>query len=98
MLDTSPYPHVHDLQRLLLGQVSDEEAAGLEQHLNRCERCCQTAQEFTGDDPLVAAMRGAGEALPLDATLDSLIERLCRLTWTGATQPPEVTAATDGSR
>jgi WD40 repeat protein len=48
------------LQRLVLGQLPDTEAAALEAHLAGCPRCSEAITRVQGEDMLVEAMRGRG--------------------------------------
>jgi Leucine-rich repeat (LRR) protein len=74
-------PAVHQWQRLLLGDVSDQEAEQLEQHLARCARCSQSLHGLRAHDTLVEAIRAGGrsEARPRGELVARLIERLKQL-------------------
>jgi WD40 repeat protein/serine/threonine protein kinase len=61
---TSICPDGAALQRLALGQLSDQEAAPLEEHLARCPRCAETLQALQLRDSLVQGLQGARAAPP----------------------------------
>jgi anti-sigma factor RsiW len=91
---TSPCPKVETLQRLLLGQFSNEEADPLEQHLAQCSHCLQAAQQLKAEDTLIAAMHGAR---PDAATTleDNAVKKLIdRLSGMAVPQAPPVAEAT----
>src|SRR5689334_3592615 len=58
-------PDAAAVRRLLLGEVSGAEAAALEEHFARCERCLRLAEELSEEDGLAQALR-AQAALPAD--------------------------------
>jgi serine/threonine protein kinase len=71
-------PDARDLERLLLGQVADDEAEALESHLRDCPTCLETVRTARTQDTLVEALRGQ-EIEPDpdgDGTLQSLIGRV----------------------
>jgi len=78
MAAVSRCPDAQQLQQLLLGHLSDETAARLEQHVERCQRCSRLLPTLQAEDTLVAAMRAQGRvAMPVDRrTVDGLISRL----------------------
>ncbi len=88
-----PCPRNDALERFLLGQVADEEASGIEHHLDECDQCRAALCAIEVDDPVVAAAQSARtesmDGLPdeLDRTrgenLERLIERLSSLGGTG---------------
>ena len=53
MAGTPECPPVEDLQRFLIGQLSDTEANALERHLGGCPQCLKTVEQLTPDDALV---------------------------------------------
>ncbi len=73
-----PCPDPRDLQRLLLGWVTDAEAESLEQHCDVCPDCLETMRSLEADDALVAAVRvGEGAPLaPLEEVNTKLLERI----------------------
>ena len=64
MTDVLSCPDQATLQRLLAGQVPDELAADLEQHLLDCPHCCQRVRELSSSDAGEGA-RAARAALEL---------------------------------
>jgi serine/threonine protein kinase len=80
----SPCPEVQPLQRLLLGQVTDDEAEGLECHLATCDACLRTIRAIPTQETLADAMRSRSTLAetPLPETVQRLIQHLKSL------QPP----------
>jgi serine/threonine protein kinase len=78
MVSTTPCPPSEDLQRFLLGQLTETEAECLEHHLAACRRCVarlQAAQPHDGLMDLVAHVARDGATPPAEvdqALLDSL--------------------------
>src|SRR5438105_15019954 len=81
MAAISACPDRHDLERLLLGAMPDNEAAGLEEHVAHCGHCLDTVRGLKTEDDLVAALRsGAKQTAPLpDQAADWLLGRLYHL-------------------
>jgi serine/threonine-protein kinase len=81
MHGTPPCPDARALGSLLLGELSDEETATLEEHVAVCPRCLAVVRGLDSDDALVQAVRTAGKTKDdsRDALNDNLIRRLCRL-------------------
>jgi serine/threonine protein kinase len=65
MAPTSACPDGDALRRLALGQLSEEEAAPLEGHLARCDRCATALQGPLAGDSLVRGLQEARAAAPL---------------------------------
>jgi WD40 repeat protein len=79
MTADSPCPDAHDLQRLLDGRASDEEAARLAAHLAGCAACGRAAEGLPAGDPLAQALCGcaAGHApAGYGPEADALLRRL----------------------
>jgi serine/threonine protein kinase len=76
MAPTSPCPDETALRRLALGQLADEEAAPLEEHLAGCDRCVAALQALPAGDSLVRGLQEARDAAPLPE--EERIERLAR--------------------
>jgi WD40 repeat protein/serine/threonine protein kinase len=90
----SSCPALAVLQRLLLGQVSDEEAEPLEQHLAKCTHCAELLRAIEARDPLVAALQEArvvAGQLAEGTTVQGLMQQLRAL------QPSPSTRAMDTS-
>jgi hypothetical protein len=91
MVATSACPDVQQLQRLLLGELPQDETQTLEEHLSGCSFCLETVRGFTFEDALVEAVRYR-PALPdraEDEAVRRLIERLKGLGQAGGV-PAEV--------
>jgi serine/threonine protein kinase len=69
---------VHDLQCFLLGQVSEEEAQRVEEHLSGCDSCLGALSGLTPSDTVVETIRSlpASAQEPDSGTVAQLIERL----------------------
>jgi serine/threonine-protein kinase len=78
MANASSCPDVGELERFLVGQVTEADADRVEQHLGQCGACLKTMHALTGEDTLVQAMRRPASAvtqeLPGDV-LDDLVVR-----------------------
>lgn len=74
-------PEPQELQRFLLGRVSQVEALGLEQHLKECAVCQELLDKVDVSDVLMQTARLVGEApaSPPPPELDSMIDRLVDL-------------------
>ena len=74
-------PDPQQWRRLLLGDVSDQEAEQLEQHLNNCPQCGHTLNDFKADDTLIEALRTGCKATarPPIEKIAALIEKLKNL-------------------
>jgi hypothetical protein len=69
-------PDARDLQRLLLGDVADDEAEALERHLHDCPACLRIVRATEANDTLVEALRGQRIETDADDTLQSVVGRL----------------------
>jgi hypothetical protein len=68
MLTHPECPDEGTLRDLLVGQVSDADAVGLEAHLARCPRCLEVVRGLRPEDTLLEALRlGAGLAAAIQA-------------------------------
>ncbi len=76
-----PCPRRDELERLLLGDLPEEETAALEEHVADCPRCLETIRALQTEDALVVAVRAGGRAedMPWPAVDEDLIARLYRL-------------------
>ena len=76
---TTPCPERPDLERLLLGLVSESEAEAWESHVTECPACSETVASLEIMDTLVGAVKHAPAAaarLPRGAIVDQLRQRL----------------------
>ena len=71
-----PPPDV--LRRLLLGAISPPELESLGTHVLKCDQCVAALNGMRAKDELLEALLAAEKAVALDATVESLIERLSR--------------------
>jgi WD40 repeat protein len=65
MNPASDCPTAHDLERLLTGQMPEEEAGPLERHLEGCGSCQQAARGMPAADALAEAVSGCAAAAAL---------------------------------
>ena len=63
------------LERFSLGQVKDQEATGLEDHLGSCAHCVEALHAIKAEDTLVVAMR-AQSTLVVKPKIDETVSRL----------------------
>ena len=66
MAGVSACPDPRQLQQLLLGQISDETAVGLERHVEECDHCGHLLPTLPAEDTLVVADARRGQA-PLES-------------------------------
>jgi serine/threonine protein kinase len=78
MRDVSACPAPPDLQRFLVGHLSEADAGRMERHFTRCTRCNELAYTFADTDALVDALRGRDdtEETAADEAVERLIGRL----------------------
>jgi formylglycine-generating enzyme required for sulfatase activity/Leucine-rich repeat (LRR) protein len=79
------------LERLLLGDISAEDAENLEQHLAECPPCTTKIATLQAEDTLLDAVRAAGpgkEAAPTPEIVNHLINRLKKLAPIPAAETP----------
>lgn len=72
-------PDQSEIQRLLLGQVSEDEAAAIEQHLLNCERCATLADSLMPAEDITAMLAQAETGVfrtPETAAVEQLIQRV----------------------
>lgn len=71
-------PDRDELERFLLGQVSDLELADIEGHLSHCSSCLRTLEDLHAQDPLIEAFRSqrAARDNQEDEQAESMIRRL----------------------
>jgi hypothetical protein len=98
MASPPPCPAPPELERFLLGQVAEAQAASIEEHLAQCGRCLETVHLLKAEDTLIEAMQRAAALKaqePEEAVLTNLIARFSRLAASG--EAPAVTD-TDASQ
>ncbi len=80
MANSTHCPTADDLRRFLVGDVADEEAAKLHDHLSECSTCLDGLARLSTEDSLVAAMREQARtpANPDEGVVQSLIARLAK--------------------
>jgi len=67
------------LKLLLVGELSDQEAQPLEQHLLECPSCVTRTRSLQSADTLVSALQHAGGGQPVgaqSAVIDQLVQKL----------------------
>jgi WD40 repeat protein/serine/threonine protein kinase len=92
MSTASPCPHPQELERYLLGQVSEEQAGHVERHVRHCEGCLAALSALRAEDNLVEAFRGQGRRdrpVPADEQVEGLMHRLRRLPLPADSPPPD---------
>jgi hypothetical protein len=67
-----------DLQRLLVGQLSEAETTALERHLAWCRPCLEHLQTLQPHDALLDAVTRAALEPPPDAAAEALVAGLRR--------------------
>jgi WD40 repeat protein len=89
MVPTSACPDARQWQRLLLGQIPEEESEALEQHLSACGACLQAVRSIRADDPLADALRSRSTAVevPIPEALQRLMDGLKQLRPSGESRP-----------
>src|ERR1700731_1731027 len=84
---TPTCPDPRELQRLGHGELSEEEAEKLSEHILTSSTCADRLDAVCADDPIAASLRrGVSPLLADNPTADALIERLAR-------RPPETALA-----
>jgi tetratricopeptide (TPR) repeat protein len=81
MAGPTPCPIAEDLERFLLGQLPEEEAAGLEKHLSGCPACVRRLESLHPQDGLIDILSDVarGGASPADEVAGALLTSLYRL-------------------
>src|SRR5688500_7678899 len=81
MSGTTGCPTADNLHRFLLGQVDEDEAALVQDHLSGCDQCLDTMAHLSSDDTLVVAMRAQAQAAadPDEALVEKLVHQLSGL-------------------
>jgi tRNA A-37 threonylcarbamoyl transferase component Bud32 len=70
-------PDPRDLERLARGQLAEQEAEQLGQHILACSACAALLNVFQAADPLLRDLQAApGQPPPEDPLIDGLMERL----------------------
>jgi hypothetical protein len=88
---TAVCPEVHELERLLRGDLLPEESAECLSHVEECATCGDAVEDLLASDPFVAAVRSQPSPTPPPAgPVIDLMRRLCALravATTGADDP-----------
>ncbi|HET6327086.1 MAG TPA: protein kinase [Planctomycetaceae bacterium] len=75
MAAMSACPSRDELQRMVLGQLADEPAERIQQHLDRCDTCVGTLQQCVASDEFLEAVRAVrGAASDPTKTMDLPID------------------------
>ncbi len=77
MVATARCPDRSQLERFLRADLPDEDASGIESHLESCDSCASSIHEISSEDPLMKGLRG-GPPGPTERQVDTLAERFCR--------------------
>src|SRR5487761_1078942 len=82
-VEASVCPHVEQLERMLLGLVSDDEFAELEQHVTHCAKCMAALAGAAAGDSLVRAVhdhtRRLSSLRARRASIEAVVERAKRI-------------------
>ena len=82
MIGQASCPAQTDLEKLVLGKLSHDQAAPLEEHVSGCPRCAQTLSALRLSDTLVEALhqgRASLQDLPKGETISGLIQQVMAL-------------------
>jgi tetratricopeptide (TPR) repeat protein len=69
-------PDRSQLERFLHADLPDEDASGVESHLEICDSCASSIHEISSQDPLMKDLQG-GTPEPTERQVDALAERFC---------------------
>ena len=64
MTNPVAHPTADELSAFSLGRLRAEEAASVEDHINRCEPCCETLLNLGADDTFVGILQQAQRSPP----------------------------------
>ena len=78
MVAAARCPDRSQLERFLRADLPDEDASGIEFHLESCDSCASSIHEISSEDPLMMGLRG-GPPEPAERQVDALAERFCRI-------------------
>src|SRR5262249_48631183 len=81
MTNDAACPDRADLERLILGQLSEGEMDAMERHLAVCSRCGDTLSQVRASDTLLNAFQAQAGAVPPpeQEVVSALVERLSAL-------------------
>ena len=77
--DNATCPQRDHLVQFLLGHLTEPELEAVERHLSACDACGNTLQELDAEDTLVESARSAREEFPEAEMVESLIDRVRKL-------------------
>ena len=78
MVAAARCPDRSQLERFLRADLPDEDASGIEFHVESCDSCASSIHEISSEDPLMKGLRG-GPPEPAERQVDALTERFCRI-------------------
>jgi tRNA A-37 threonylcarbamoyl transferase component Bud32 len=90
---TATCPEVHELQRLLHGELAPEPSDACLGHVERCPACAEAVEGLFAADPVIAAVRCAPQDTPAPAPVLNLIRRLSALRASATTSLQDATPA-----
>ena len=70
MPDKSPHPSPAELHAYGLGQLPNDQASVIEEHISECEPCCETIADVSPEDTFVGLLQRADFQHPTDQTID----------------------------
>ncbi|MFK7822174.1 MAG: serine/threonine-protein kinase [Planctomycetaceae bacterium] len=74
MTDKPAHPCDTDLAAYGLGQLAPEAAAAVEEHIHRCEPCCETIAGLSDEDTFVGLLQDARRTPTEDTEIDGAID------------------------
>ncbi|MFO0951671.1 MAG: serine/threonine-protein kinase [Isosphaeraceae bacterium] len=78
MVAAARCPDRSQLERFLRADLPDDEAAGIETHVESCDACAASIHEISSQDPLLKDLEG-GDSGATAGPADALAERFCRV-------------------
>lgn len=90
MTDLATHPSNDDLHAYSLGQLPDDQAVAIDDHISSCEPCCETIVSLSSDDTFVGQLQDARKS-PTDQTVD-LPSRQSKAASSSAQDVPEALA------
>jgi tRNA A-37 threonylcarbamoyl transferase component Bud32 len=90
---TATCPEVHELQRLLHGELAAESSDACLGHVEQCPACSEAVEGLFAADPVIAAVRRTPQDTPAPAPVIDLMRRLSALRASATTSLQDVTPA-----
>jgi serine/threonine protein kinase/tetratricopeptide (TPR) repeat protein len=78
MVAAARCPDRLQLVRFLSADLPDDDASGIESHLEACDSCASSIHEISSEDPLMNVLRG-GKPRPDECQVNTLAEQFCRI-------------------